>query len=98
MRTRSSESRGPWIGDRKVAEIIEGCPLPSQERQRNSRVARARRELDDAMALQGGVGEAPSLQAFVRSLTDGEQRALEGLCARARVAKPLAPGHEGGPS
>lgn len=78
MRTQSPERRGPYIGDRTIAEILEGCPRPSAAQQRCSRVLRARRELDDAAfaELHGRFGDAPTLQAFVRSLTDPERRVL----------------------
>lgn len=78
MRTQQAEPRGPYIGDRTVADILKGCPRPDRQQQRQGRVLRARRELDDATfaELHGRFGDASTLKAFVRSLTDPERRVL----------------------
>ena len=78
MRTQPTEHRGPYIGERSVAQIVEGYRLPSRQQQRQGRVLRARRELDDATfaELHGRFGDASTLKAFVRSLTDPERRVL----------------------
>ena len=81
MRMQPPDRRGPYIGDRSLAEILESCPVPSPRDMRASRVLRARRELDDATfaALQDGYAQAPSLQTFVRNLTESELRVLANL-------------------